>query len=47
MTTGLEKSCSYGLLCAPFFRECISICRCPSCPFFPFGFEGGVLDLIV
>ena len=38
MTTCLRKSCSF----VSFVNECI--CECTS---FPFGFEGGVWDLVV
>ena len=43
MTTCLGKSYLFSLLCVSF-REHISIFVCPS---FPFGFEGGMWDLIV
>ena len=43
MTTCLGKSCLFGLLCASFLNV-ISFLVCPS---FPFGFQGGMWDLIV
>ena len=42
MTTCLEKSCSFGILCESFvnvYQSCV-------CPSFPFGFEGEMWDLI-
>ena len=42
MTTCLGKSCSFGLLCVSFVR----ICQFLSVSF-PFGFESGMLDMIV
>ena len=42
MTTCLGKSCSFGILCV--FRKRLSIFVCLS---FPFGFEGGMWDLII
>ena len=38
MTICLGKSCSFGLLCVHFVNVCVS---------FPFGFGGGIWDLIV
>ena len=43
MTTCLEKSCSFGLLCVSFVN-CYQFCVRPS---FPFGYEGGIWDLTV
>ena len=43
MTTCLRKSYSVGLLCV-LFVNVLSVCVCASCPF---GFEGGMWDLIV
>ena len=40
MTTCLGNSCSFSLLCVSFVN--VSVCA----PF-PFGFEGGMWDLIV
>ena len=42
MTTCLGKSCLFSLLCV--FRERLSVCMCVS---FPFGFKGGMWDLIL
>ena len=44
MITCLGKSCSFGLLCVSFVNVYQFLCVCLS---FPFGFEGGVWDLIV
>ena len=54
MTTCLVKSCKVGLLCMPFVSDyqfvlcflfvCVCVCACASSPF---GFEGGMWDLIV
>ena len=45
MTTCLGKSCSFGLLCVYFVGVCqVFFC---SCPYFPFGFEGRMRDVIV
>ena len=41
MTTCLGKSCSFGLLRVPFVNSCQFMY------YFPFGFEGRMLDLIV
>ena len=41
MTTCLGKSCSFGLLCACFVNVYKFVCAS-----FPFGFEGGMWDLI-
>ena len=38
MTTCLKKSCSFGLMYVTFMNVC---------PFFLFGFEGGMWDLNV
>ena len=43
MTTGLGKSCSFGFI-ARAFRKLLSIYVFR---YFPFGFEGRILDLIV
>ena len=43
MTICLGKSCTIGLLCV-YFMNVYEICVCAS---FPFGFEGGMWDLIV
>ena len=43
MTTCVGRSCSLGLPCVSFVKV-LSICVCAS---FPFGFEGGIWDLIV
>ena len=43
MTTFLGKSCSFGL-CACLFCKRYEFCVCAS---FPFGFEGGMWNLIV
>ena len=42
MTTYLGKSCSFGVLClsCTFLNFCVS-------PSFPFGFEDGMLDVII
>ena len=40
MTTCLEKSCSFGLLCVYFVNVYQFMCV----PFFPLGFEGGNLE---
>ena len=42
MTTCLGKSCTFGLLCVSFVNV-LSVCVYAS---FPFGFEGGMWDLI-
>ena len=42
MTTCLGKSCSFDSLCVTF-ANIYQFCVCPS---FPFGFEGGMLNLI-
>ena len=42
MTTCLEKSCSFGLLCMYFVNVYQFLCVL----FFPFGFQGGLWDLI-
>ena len=42
MTTCLGKSCSFGLVCLSF----VNVYQFSVCPSFPFGFEGGMLDLI-
>ena len=44
MTTCLGKSCSFGLPCVSFVNVYQFVCVCAS---FPFGFEGGMWDLIV
>ena len=44
MTTCLGKSYSFGLLCVRVIREHLSVCVRSS---FPFGFEGGIWDLII
>ena len=44
MITCLGKSCSFGLLCRFVVNVCGFVCVCAS---FPFGFEGGMSDLIV
>ena len=46
MTTCMGKSCSFGLLyvsCVKVY-ECVCVC---ARAFSPFGFEGGISDLIV
>ena len=42
MTTSLRKSCSFGLLCLSFMNVYQFLCAS-----FPFGFKGGMWDLIV
>ena len=45
MAICLGNRCSFGLPYGAFvYRECLSIRLCAS---FPFGFEGGMWDLIV
>ena len=47
MTTFLGKSFTFCLLCVSFvhvYQHMYVVCVCAS---FPFGFEGGMLDLIV
>ena len=46
MTICLGKSFSFGSLCVAFVNvyHIVSVCMCAS---FPFGFEGGMWDLIV
>ena len=44
MTFCLGKSYSFGLLCVRVIREHLSVCVRSS---FPFGFEGGIWDLII
>ena len=44
ITICLGKSCSFGLPCVSFVNVYQFVCVCAS---FPFGFEGGVWDLIV
>ena len=49
MATCLGKSCLVGLLCVSclnVFSVCVCACVCV-CASFPFGFEDGMLDLIV
>ena len=43
MTTCLRKSCSFGLLCVSFVNVYQFLCVSS----FPFGFEGGMWDVIV
>ena len=43
MTTCLGKRCSFGLLCVSF----VNFINFRVCPSFPFGFEGGMWDVIV
>ena len=43
MTISLEKSCSFGLLCAPFAKLLYNNVF----SYFPFGFEGRIWDLIL
>ena len=43
MTTCLGKCCSFGLLLVSFVNV-YQFCVCPS---FPFGFKGGMWDMIV
>ena len=43
MTTCLGKSCSFGVLCVSFVNVYQFLCV----SFFPFGFEGGMWDVIV
>ena len=44
MTTCLGKSCTFGTLCLSFVNVYQFVCEYLS---FPFGFEGGMWDLIV
>ena len=42
MATCLGKSCSFDLLCMSFVNVYQSVC-----PSFPFGFEGGMWDVLI
>ena len=44
MTTCLGKCCSFSFLCVSFVNVHEFLCVCAS---FPFGFEGGMWNLIV